>query len=220
MAAPIKAIFWDNDGVLVDTEHLYWLATREALAGRGIDLDEQQYLTLFLRSSTGILHFAEKLAWPAETVEKIRAERSARYSELLRGRDHVIAGVRDVLEACHGRYAMGIVTSSQKTHFDIIHASSGLLHYFDFVLTRSDYVESKPHPEPYLKALQTAGVAPDECLVIEDSERGLAAARAAGLRCVVVPSRLTADSAFSGAARILRGIHELPALLQAPASLA
>lgn len=210
----MKAILWDNDGVLVDTEHLYFQATRETLAARGIEITEAQYLELFLQQSRGILHFAHEHGWSEEQLERIRRERSALYSALLREHSRVIDGVEEVLAALHGRCIMGIVTSSQREHFDIIHGKSGLLRYFDFVLASGDYSEPKPHPEPYLKAVERAGVAPEECIVIEDSERGLASAKAAGLRCIVVPSRLTAGRPFAGALHVARDIRELPRLLE------
>jgi beta-phosphoglucomutase-like phosphatase (HAD superfamily) len=108
---------------------------------------------------------------------------------------------------------MGIVTSSEKEHFGLIHRNSGLLQYFDFVIASGDYANSKPHPDPYLEAVRRSGVAPENCLVVEDSRRGLAAAVAAGLRCVVIPSSLTRTSEFPGAHRILNHIREVPPLL-------
>jgi HAD superfamily hydrolase (TIGR01509 family) len=209
----LKAILWDNDGVLVDTEHLYLAATREILARRGIGLSDAQYHDLFLTQSRGILHFAERHGWSEDELGAIRRERSEHYANLLRRHSCVLNGVEEVLAALHGRYTMGIVTSAQREHFDIIHAHSGLLRYFSFVLAAGDYSEPKPHPAPYLKGLECAGVGGHECLVIEDSERGLASAAAAGIRCVVVPSRLTAGRPFTGAHRVLGDIRELLALV-------
>jgi len=209
----LKAILWDNDGVLVDTEHLYFAATRDVLARRGIALSEEQYHELFLAQSRGILYFAERHDWPEGELDEVRRERSALYADLLREHSRVLDGVEEVLRALHGRYAMGIVTSSQREHFDIIHENSGLLQYFDFVLAAGDYSEPKPHPAPYLKGVERAGVRKAECLVVEDSERGLASATAAGIRCVIVPSRLTAGRRFTAAHRVLGNIRELPAIL-------
>ena len=80
---------------------------------------------------------------------------------------------------------------------------------------REDYGQSKPSPEPYLTAMQRNGLAAEECLVIEDSERGLRAALAAGLRCVVVPHGMTRGMDFTGALRQLDDIREVPALVGA-----
>jgi HAD superfamily hydrolase (TIGR01509 family) len=208
-----KAIFWDNDGVLVDTEHLYYRATREVLAEIGASLGEEQYVELFLRRNTGAWHLAEERGLSRAEIARLRAKRNALYGELLRAGGTVIAGVEEVLRALAPRYRMAVVTSSSREHFDLVHAASGLLRYFEFALTREDYERSKPDPEPYLRALARAGLAPGECLAIEDSERGLAAATAAGLECIVVPSRLTAGGDFRRAARVLAHIRELPAVL-------
>lgn len=209
----LKAILWDNDGVLVDTEHLYFEATRGVLSARGIAIDETQYLELFLQRSKGILHFADEHGWSEDELQRVRRERSALYSELLRQRSCVVDGAYDVLARLHGRYTMGIVTSSQREHFDIVHAKSGLLKYIDFVLASGDYSEPKPHPEPYLKGVERAGVAKEACIVVEDSERGLASATAAGLKCAIIPSRLTAGRPFTGAYRVLGDIREVLQLL-------
>jgi len=125
----------------------------------------------------------------------------------------VIDGVRDVLDALRGKYVMGIVTSSGHEHFEIIHRQSGLLPYFQFVLTLKDCAYTKPHPGPYLKAIELGGFLPDECLVIEDSPRGLAAAISAGLRCIVIPSGFTRNFDFAGACKVLDSIRDLPAAL-------
>ncbi len=80
---------------------------------------------------------------------------------------------------------------------------------------REDYGQSKPSPEPYLTAMQRNGLAAEECLVIEDSERGLRAALAAGLRCIVIPQGMTRGMDFTGALRQLDDIREVPALVGA-----
>jgi len=77
------------------------------------------------------------------------------------------------------------------------------------VLTAGDYTHSKPHPEPYRLAVERSGCRQEECLVIEDSERGFRAAQAAGLRCIVVPSEFTRGSNFAGAYKVLGNLTEL-----------
>ncbi|NIQ96969.1 MAG: HAD family hydrolase, partial [Desulfuromonadales bacterium] len=107
---------------------------------------------------------------------------------------------------------MAIVTSSLRHHFDIIHEKSGLLPFFDFVLTREDYKHSKPHPEPYLTALQQLGIAPHHALVVEDSERGLHAARRAEIPCVVVAEKAGSGS-FQGAQAVVPSVDRILPLL-------
>ena len=207
----IKAIFWDNDGVLVDTEELFFRANREILARRGISLRRKQFEEISLVRGESVLQLAAVSG--ADEYNKLRSDRDALYAALLKGDPLLIDGVVDVLDAIAGNYMMGIVTSSGREHFDIIHSNTGILSYFQFVLTLKDCVHVKPHPEPYLKALAVSGFEPEECLVIEDSPRGLAAARNAGIRCIVVPGKFTRGSHFEGAHQVLDSIRELPALL-------
>ena len=209
----IKAIFWDNDGVLVDTEHLYFQATRETMASAGIPLSDDDYVEFFLRQGTGAWHLAEQRGVSPDDIARLRDERNALYSRLLRTESRPIAGVTDVLEALRGTYVMGIVTSSRKDHFDVIHENAGLLKYFDFVLTSGDFARVKPHPDPYLMAIERSGATPDECVAIEDSERGLEAATLAGIRCLVIPTALTRGCRFAGAHGVLAGIGDVPAAL-------
>ncbi len=204
-----KAIFWDNDGVLVDTEELYFRATQQILADVGIPLTEADYIELFLIQGRGAFHLALERGMSAEDVEQLRSDRNILYGQLLATETRTMADVRRVLEALHGRYVMGVVTSSRKDHFDVIHAQTGLLPYFDFILTAADVRRVKPDPEPDLRAVEHAGFQASECLAIEDSARGLEAARSAGVPCVVVPTRLTRGCDFPGAECVLPALGDL-----------
>lgn len=199
----VEAILWDNDGVLVDTERLFFESTRRTLATGGIQLNEEQFLDLSMRQGRSAFDLAIERGWPKEQVTNLKRERDLLYSEMLRNQTRVLPGVAETLEALHGRMRMAIVTSSQRQHFDVMHADIGLARYFEFVLAREDYGRTKPNPEPYLLALERLGMRADSCVAVEDSERGLAAARAAGLRCLVIPNEITRKCTFSGATAIL-----------------
>jgi HAD superfamily hydrolase (TIGR01509 family) len=207
----VEAIFWDNDGVLVETEGLYYQATREALAGVGVVLSEASYVELFLRQGCGAWHLAEARGVPAEEIARLRRARDERYGALLDSVPLAIPGAVAAIQRLARRYRMAIVTSTE--HFERIHRDQEFLRLFEFILTRGDYAQSKPHPEPYLRALERSGLPAERCLVIEDSERGLRAAKAAGLACWVVPSRFTRGCAFTGADRVLASIAEVEAAL-------
>ncbi len=204
-------ILWDNDGVLVDTEGLYFQATQEVMRTVDVELTREQYVEYFLRQGTGAWHLAQA---DEEKIEALRQRRNERYGELLRAEARTIEGIEETLEALRAEYRMGVVTSSRPDHFEIIHASTGLLPYFDFVVTSADVTEMKPHPAPYLKALELAGRSPGECVVVEDSARGLLAAHAAGIPCYVIPTRWTRTSDFSLAAGVLERAGDLPERLR------
>jgi HAD superfamily hydrolase (TIGR01509 family) len=209
----IEAIFWDNDGVLVDTEPLYFEATRQVLASIGVHLTRDQYLDLFLIQGRGAWHLAEDAGLGAAAVEQLRLERNALYGDWLAREPRLVEGVAETLSTLHGRYVMAVVTSSRKDHFEIIHRHTGILGCFDFILTSDDFTSVKPHPEPYLRAVERSGRPREACVAIEDSERGLQSASRAGIDCIVVPSGLTRGCRFAGARAILGSVREVPAAL-------
>ena len=197
------AVLCDNDGVLVDTEGFYFQANREALAPFDVSLDREAYLELFLRDSRGAWDLLRERGVGERAIWLARAERDRRYQELLGEGELLLPGVSEGLAALAGRFRLAIVTSSEPEPFAAVHARAGILHHFELTLTRDQYQNAKPHPEPYLRAAERLGVAGERCLVIEDSVRGLRAAKAAGLACWVVPSELTRGERFEGADAVL-----------------
>ncbi|PYV84107.1 MAG: hypothetical protein DMG93_06230 [Acidobacteria bacterium] len=175
----VEAILWDNDGVLVDTECFFFESTRTILATIGIELSLEQFLDFSMRQGRSGFELAIESGWDKQQVANLKRQRDALYSEMLHTEMRVLPGVVETLKALHGRIRMAVVTSSQRQHFDLIHANIDLTGYFEFVLAREDYAKTKPSPEPYLLALERLGTKAENCVAVEDSERGLAAARAA-----------------------------------------
>jgi len=202
-------IFWDNDGVLVDTERYYLQASREALARVAIELSNEQFAEISLAAGRSIFDIAARSGVPEQSITALKEWRYRRYAQLLGEEEIALAGAAEVLSELHGRLGMAVVTSSQKHHFEIIHSRTGFLRYFDFCLTREDYTNSKPSAEPYLLALKHCGLAAADVLVIEDSPRGLRAAKAAGLACWVIPGHHTSAQDFPEADRVLSDIREI-----------
>ena len=203
----IRAILWDNDGVLVDTEGLYFQAGHEVLATQGVKLTHKDFAEQSLQKGLSVFDFLPDQN--AELIEELRLKRNARYSALLAQGVQILDGVAETLETFYGRVQMGIVTGSRRDHFDIVHAKTDLLPFFDFVLAREDYEEAKPHPDAYLTAMRLHGLQPDDCVVVEDSERGCVAAVAAGLRVLAVPNALSKYGDFSSAYKILNSVRDV-----------
>lgn len=201
----VEAILWDNDGVLVDTECLFFESTRRTLDTIGIQLGLEQFIELSMRQGRSAFDLAVERGCSKERVAKLKRERDRVYSAMLRKQMRVLPGVAETLKSLHGRMRMAVVTSSQRQHFEVMHADIGLMEYFEFVLAREDCGKTKPNPEPYLLALERLGMRAENCVAVEDSERGLGAARAAGLRCLVIPNEFTRSCAFPGATAILSG---------------
>lgn len=204
-----KAILWDNDGVLVDTEKYFFEAARMVLEKEGIAYTLEMYTEFVLSKATGPWHLLKERGVDDSTISKMKEERDELYIDLLKTKDILIDGVEDVLRILSRSCKMGIVTSSKPEYFYTIHSRTRLLKYFNFVVTPDDYNHYKPHPEPYLIAWEKTNLAKDTCVVIEDSRRGLMSAFAAGLDCVIIPNKLTAHSDFKEAVLVLNNVSEL-----------
>ena len=213
MKDEFEVILFDNDGVLVDTEPLFLQATQELLSSVGVTLNAELYAEICLRRGASVFELAVAHGLSTQEIAELRTRRDERYSELIDEGVRILDGVSDTLTTLHGVRPMAVVTSSGRDHFERIHQQTDLVRFFEFVLTDGDYVRHKPHPEPYLMAAQRFGVMPKRCLVVEDTERGLAAAHAAGMRCVVIPNELSASGDFEKAERVLSSMKELAPLL-------
>jgi HAD superfamily hydrolase (TIGR01509 family) len=211
----MTTILWDHDGVLVDTERLYFNATRQVLARVGADLTVELYRQHLLIESRGCWHLAAERGVSEGELDRLRRDRNALYLDLVTKDDVVVPGALELLRSLKPHYRMAIVTSTQRAHFEAIHRRTGLSDLVEFVLAREDYGESKPDPEPYLAAVARMAVAKDDCIVVEDSRRGLVAAHAAGLRCWIVASEMTAGLSFDGADRHFDSLAEVGEALMA-----
>ena len=209
----IKAILWDNDGVLVDTEYLFFEATRDGLRSLDIELSLDQFKEISLSEGRSCFDLASERGIESTRIQRAREERGAAYMVRIAAGVPLMEGVAETLAALADRLPMAMVTSSYPDHLSALHAPFGTLDHFEFVLACGSYTHHKPHPEPYLMAAERLGVAPEDCLVVEDTERGLTAASRAGMTCVVIKHDLTAHQDFSQAFRILDSIREVPAVL-------
>jgi HAD superfamily hydrolase (TIGR01509 family) len=209
----IKAVFWDNDGILVNTEELYFKANRQILSAIGITLTRENFIEFFLIQGRGAWHLAEEKGITENGIEALRQKRNHLYTGMLCNGNLIIKGVPGVLSRLGAKYKMALVTSCRNSHLEVIHKNTGLLKYFDFIITSDECKITKPDPAPYLMAVEKSELKKEECIVIEDSERGLLAATAAGLKCIVIPTGLTRNGNFKNAYMILKNIKEILQIL-------
>lgn len=204
-----KAIFWDNDGTLVDTEHLYFEATKKALREAGFDLSMDYYINDHLAKDETTMGAMVTAGCSDEEILRVRRIRDGYYSEFLEEGVQVRPGVLECLELLKKDTFMAVVTSSPKDHFEIIMNKSGLAKYFKFFVTQDDVTKLKPNPEPYLQALERSGFKPEECLAIEDTPKGIKAAKLAGLTAYATPTTMTSSLDFSLADGVFDNVAEI-----------
>lgn len=209
----IKALFFDNDGILVSTEHLYAQANQIVLEALGHEFDLERYQTDTLNRGLGIQDYLAELEYDEDAIHQQRLQRDQHYFDLVASGQHAIPGALETVAKLSAQFPLWIVTASRRDHFDVIHQNTGFLPHFQGFFTREDYAKSKPHPDGYLLALQHSGIKPGEALVIEDSPRGIAAAKTAGIRAVAIPHGPTLELDFAQADHVLHNIKELPNLI-------
>lgn len=205
-------ILFDNDGVLVETELWYFRANEKAMKELGVTLELEYYLEL-MKYGGNWWDLAMKRGITLEEVNRARERRSRYYQHYLRTENIFIDGVEEVLSELSKDYRMGIVTTSRRVDFELIHHEKKLTRFMDFVLCEEDYPRAKPHPDPYLKGLKLFHARPDDAIVVEDSQRGLSAAVSAGIECAVVYNHFTASHDFSHATYRIDSLHDLRGLL-------
>ncbi|MDD2887075.1 MAG: HAD-IA family hydrolase [Aliarcobacter sp.] len=208
-----KYILFDNDGVLVHTEPLYFKANIKSLEEYfNITLEFEEYMKIMSEGTT-VWQKAFDKGFSQKEIEKARNQRNLYYQEYLKSENILISGVKEVLKELSKDYKMGIVTTSRRVDFEIIHKDLGIVDFMDFVLCEEDYNYAKPHPEPYLTGLKIFGANKDEAIVVEDSTRGLSAAFAAGIECAIVKNEFTITQDFSKASYFINTLSELKTIL-------
>ncbi len=207
-----KYILFDHDGVLVDTEFWYYKAGERALADIGFTLDKDQYLRDMTQGS-GSWAQARAAGVDEQTISRQREIRNDYYQDYLRTEAIEIEGVVETLAELSKYVRMGIVTTSKRIDFEIIHEKRRIRQFMDFVLVREDYKLAKPHPEPYLTGLKRFGATKEETLVVEDSSRGLSSAVAAGIDCTIVYNEFTKSHDFSQARYRIDTLSELKGIV-------
>ena len=212
-----KYILFDHDGVLVDTEHWYYQANKRALSTLGIELPRDAYLAN-MANGVSAWEAARDSGISESEIKRGRDLRNRYYQEYLVTEDIEIEGVLETLAELADTYRMGIVTTSKRADFTLIHEKRSILDYMEFYLTVEDYERAKPNPEPYLTGLQRFGSAADETVVVEDSARGLKSAIAAGIDCIVVANEFTASHDLSQAIARVAAFRELPSAIKGLAS--
>lgn len=208
----IRALLLDFDGTLVDTERLQWRAYREALAPFGVPVGLDEYRRHFIRVAGGPEWACRRYALPVAPAD-LRERKAAIYRTLIPAAVRPCAGAEALLARLNGRCALAVVTNSVRAEVEVVLAHLGWTRAFTAVIAREDYPHPKPAPDAYFTAARRVGCAPRECAVVEDTERGAAAGRAAGMPVVAVPSDLTFDNDFSGCARRLANLDELTVAL-------
>jgi HAD superfamily hydrolase (TIGR01509 family) len=205
----IKAVLFDMDGVLADTEPLHEQATREVLKQHGISLSSEEYANCM---GTGAENtFRSILAAHNLTgidIAKLVGEKAKIYIELSKNVKEV-PGAKELVSTISGKMKIGVVSSSSRDKVITMLKKLHLRPYFEVIIAREDVAMAKPHPEPYMCAAERFKIKPDTCVAIEDAYNGLLSAKAAGMNCIVLRTSNARYVDFSKADLIVSNLGEV-----------
>jgi HAD superfamily hydrolase (TIGR01509 family) len=200
----IRAVVFDLDGLMFNTEELYDVVMHELCRRRGLIFTES--LRVKMMGQPGEQAFVEMITHHSLTTDNptnLLAESDAIFTGLLEARLAPMPGLLPLLAALEqNAVPKAIGTSSRRKYVDYVLGRFALSERFSFILTSENVKQGKPHPEIYLQAAQQHGITPAEMLVLEDSQNGCRAAIAAGAFAVAVPGDHSRSHCFAGAAFI------------------
>ncbi|HEX8456343.1 MAG TPA: hexitol phosphatase HxpB [Pyrinomonadaceae bacterium] len=185
----LKAVIFDMDGVLIDSEP-FWREAEIAVFGRvGLHLtDAMCRETMGLRIDEAVNYWHKKHRWEGQTPGEVAEAVVSDLIELIGTRGELMPGVRDALSFFRSREVkIALASSSAYRIIDAVVKQLGLASAFDCVYSAEEEEYGKPHPGVYLTTAARLGVAPTECLAIEDSLNGVLAAKAARMKCLAIP---------------------------------
>ena len=186
-AGSFKAYLFDCDGTIVDSMPLHYVAWNQALGEWNCTFPEKTFYAWGGWPVTRIiaqLNEDQGLAMPVEVVAKRKEELYYEILSQLKAVPEVVEHIDDQ----HGKIPFAVVSGSTRESVTASLRVLGLLDKFDTLVCAGDYRRSKPDPEAFLMAAERLGVAPEDCLVFEDTDMGIAAATAAGMAWVKVPA--------------------------------
>lgn len=213
-----KAVLFDLDGTLIDSEWFYYKAWRKALHHYGFPLDSDLWLNELAGKTDGqaLEHLRGKYAFEVDRealFERIRRLIAEQYEmETV----SLMPGATDLINFLHQRkVTLAVVTSSKREVATYHLERNGLRHFFKVLVSRTDVQQPKPNPEPYLRCVAQLKLEPADCLVLEDSVTGATAAKAAGLTCFGVQTHASIRQALP-TGRSFDNLHEVREFLERP----
>ncbi len=200
----MRAVIFDFDGVIADTEPLHFEGLRRTLAEIQIALTEQDYYTDYLGfDDRGCILEALRINHrpvSSSLVQDLMAKKAIAYMAAIKEHLVIFPGVRAFIEEAAATYPLAIASGALRPEIDLVLEQIGLRKAFGHITSAEDVANGKPHPEPFLQALaglnrqqSRSAIPTSSCLVIEDSRPGIRAAKAAGMRVLAVANTHTAQ---------------------------
>jgi len=183
-----RAVLWDMDGTLIDSEEFHWISWRNAMANEGIAITREQFLFSFGQRNDSIIPRWLGSAATPERIDKISNAKEELYRQLVRTEGmQPLPGVASWLHRLHEQgWLQAIASAAPRGNIEIVLEALSASHFFQGIVSADDVHKGKPDPEVYLIAASRVGASPDKCIVVEDAVAGVEGARRAGMRSIGV----------------------------------
>ena len=196
-----RAVLWDMDGTLVDSEEFHWLSWRDTMAAEGIPITHDQFVVTFGQRNDSILPRWLGADAMADRIQRVGDAKEELYRRLVRESGLApLPGAAEWVRRLHREnWRQAVASSAPRANLDVVLEVIGLRGCFQAVVSAEDVTAGKPDPQVFLTAAARLGASPSHCVVVEDAAAGVEAARRAGMRSIGVSrkSTLAADIAAS-----------------------
>jgi len=207
----IKAILFDHDGTLVDSEIAHFQMWVEVLKEYGVSLSQQQYKSHYagIPTPANAVDMVQRFALPVSPESLIAEKNFATQALLSREAFPLMPGAQESIaffQSCGIQLA--VVTGAGREGVDVSIRGHALQGCFSTVVSGDDVAHSKPAADCYLLAMQRLGFSAEQCIAIEDTQNGVIAASSAGITCLAVPNAMSEQHDFSRAAEVFHNLEE------------
>lgn len=192
----LQALIFDMDGLMIDSERLYWQVERDLARRYGKEVkDETLWKMMGRRPIEGLRIFIDDLGLPITAEEALQA-RDRQMREKYKNESMAMPGFLHILEAFYGRLKLAVCTGAQNEFMNIVLDRLRIRAKFDALQASDEIKKGKPDPEIYLTCCRKLGCEPKDCVVLEDSSNGALAGKRAGCYVIAVPSKYSRGQDF------------------------
>jgi HAD superfamily hydrolase (TIGR01509 family) len=203
-----KALIFDMDGLMIDSERLYWQVEKALARSYRKDVREDTLWEMMgRRPIEGMRIFVEEVGLPISAEEAL-ALRDTRMRQKYREESEAMPGLFHILDTFYGKLKLAVCTGAQREFMDIVVDRLKIRERFDVLQASDEIKQGKPDPEIYLTACAKVGLEPRKCIVLEDSSNGALAGKRAGCYTIGVPSKYSRGQDFSFVDFVAPGLLE------------
>ncbi len=207
----LKAVIFDMDGVIIDSEPIHFEIDKRILRMCGINADDEMLLPYVGVTNPYMWNdLKQKYELPMSVDELMKLQSDIKIQVFSKSGLEAIDGIKELLaDLKHHNIISAVASSSPRFFIETVLKSTNIREFFSDILSGEEVERGKPFPDIFLKTAEMLGVSPEECIVIEDSEHGVKAALAAGMKCIGFTNPNSGSQDLSRASSIVSSISEL-----------